>query len=234
MVKAGSRQENLNNSSVANFAAYGALNGTAKYSKNKIDELVDSFGGQISVKVEREITQFTLSFEPQFLAQAVELLSQIVLQPTYEATEHEALKVGVHARASPMDPYTISTESVHYTAYRVQSSSCRIILWDSLPKVLEMLSSLSPPTKSNSITTTSMSAGTSLSAEPVTLMGRPCSTKSAITLARSPPSESVKFPTVTNLFSHPLCSTSVTTRCLTLASQLPSKPPAGTIPTSSP
>lgn len=120
VVKAGSRQENLNNSSVANFAAYGALNGTAKYSKNKIDELVDSFGGQLSVKVEREITQFTLTFEPQFLSQAVELLSQVVLQPSYDATEHEALKVGIHARASPMDPYTISTESVHYTAYRVK------------------------------------------------------------------------------------------------------------------
>ncbi len=53
MVKAGSRQENLNNSSVANFAAYGALNGTSKYSKNKIDELVDSFGGKLNVQVDR-------------------------------------------------------------------------------------------------------------------------------------------------------------------------------------
>jgi predicted Zn-dependent peptidase len=52
-VKAGSRQENLSNSSVANFVAQGALNGTAKYSKDKIDELVDSFGGSLSVKVGR-------------------------------------------------------------------------------------------------------------------------------------------------------------------------------------
>jgi processing peptidase subunit beta len=118
LVKAGSRQENLNNSSVANFAAYGALNGTHKYSKSKIDELVDSFGGQLSVKVEREITQYTLTFESPFLAEAVELLSQIVLHPNYDATEHEALKTSIHSRASPMDPYTISTESVHYTAFR--------------------------------------------------------------------------------------------------------------------
>ena len=52
-VKAGSRQENISNSSASNFAAYGALNGTEKYSKNKIDELVDSFGGQLNVKVDR-------------------------------------------------------------------------------------------------------------------------------------------------------------------------------------
>lgn len=53
VVKAGSRQENISNSSAASFAAHGALNGTEKYSKNKIDELVDSFGGQLSVKSER-------------------------------------------------------------------------------------------------------------------------------------------------------------------------------------
>ena len=52
-VKAGSRQENISNSSVSNFAAHGALNGTEKYSKNKIDELVDSFGGQLNVRVDR-------------------------------------------------------------------------------------------------------------------------------------------------------------------------------------
>ena len=121
LVKAGSRQETLDTSSVASFAAHGALNGTAKYSKNKINELVDSFGGQLFVSVEREITKFTLYFEPQFLTQAVELLSQIVLQPSYEAIEHEALNTKLHAKASPMDPYTISTESVHYTAFRVIS-----------------------------------------------------------------------------------------------------------------
>lgn len=94
------------------------MNGTAKYSKDKIDELVDSFGGSLNVKVGREITQFTLSFESQFLSQAVELLSQIILNPNYEATQHEALKATLHKQASPMDPYVIATESVHYTAYR--------------------------------------------------------------------------------------------------------------------
>lgn len=87
LVKAGSRQENLNNSSVANFVAHGALNGTAKYSKDKIDELVESFGGKLDVNVSRELTQYTLSFEPQFLTQAVELLSQVVLHPSFDAVQ---------------------------------------------------------------------------------------------------------------------------------------------------
>lgn len=87
LVKAGSRQENLNNSSVANFVAHGALNGTTKYSKDKIDELVESFGGKLDVNVSRELTQYTLSFEPQFLTQAVELLSQVVLHPSFDAVQ---------------------------------------------------------------------------------------------------------------------------------------------------
>jgi len=79
---------------------------------------VDSWGGQLCVKVDREITKFTLTFESQFLSQAVELLSQIVLHPTYEATQHEALKTTIHKNASPLDPFTISTEAIHYTAFR--------------------------------------------------------------------------------------------------------------------
>jgi len=118
LVKAGSRQETLSNSSVANFVAHGSLAGTAKYSKDKIDELVESFGGKLDVNVTRELTQYTLSFEPAFLAQAVELLSQVVLQPTFEPVQIEALKATVHKGASSMDPYTISTESAHYTAFR--------------------------------------------------------------------------------------------------------------------
>ena len=118
LVKAGSRQESLNNSSVANFVAHGALSGTAKYSKDKIEELVESFGGKLDVNVSRELTQYTLSFEPQHLAQAVELLSEVVLRPAYDPVQVEALKSSIHKGASSMDPYTISTESVHYTAFR--------------------------------------------------------------------------------------------------------------------
>lgn len=117
-MKAGSRQEGLSNSSAANFVAHGALAGTAKYSKDKIDELVESFGGRLDVNVSRELTQYTLSFEAGFQSQAVELLAQVVLHPSFEPVQVEALKAAVHKGASSMDPYTISTESVHYTAYR--------------------------------------------------------------------------------------------------------------------
>jgi hypothetical protein len=187
IIKAGSRQETLQNSSVASFAAQGALNGTEKYSKHKIDELVDSFGGQLTVKVEREITTFTLSFESQFLSEAVELLSQIVLKPSYEATEHEALKVPIHKNASSMDPYTISTESVHYTAYRVRSCLVRITTWANPAPETRTSSTRSPRNRSRNSTTTSMSVRISSSAGQALLTARPSPLRSATTSATSLP-----------------------------------------------
>jgi processing peptidase subunit beta len=52
------------------------------------------------------------------LTQAVDLLSEIVLNPTFDSVQVEAIKPQLHKNASSMDPYTISTESVHYTAFR--------------------------------------------------------------------------------------------------------------------
>lgn len=48
----------------------------------------------------------------------MELLSQVVLQPAFDPVQVEALKATLHKNASSMDPYTISTESAHYTAFR--------------------------------------------------------------------------------------------------------------------
>lgn len=84
LVKAGSRQETLANSSVANFAAHTALHGTSKYSREKIEEIVDSLGGNLDVKVSRELSEFTLSFNNGNLTQAIDLISEIVLNPTYD------------------------------------------------------------------------------------------------------------------------------------------------------
>lgn len=50
--------------------------------------------------------------------EAVDLLSEVILNPVYDATAHEAQKQTVYKAASPMDPIKISLEAVHYTAYR--------------------------------------------------------------------------------------------------------------------
>ncbi len=229
MVKAGSRQENLNNSSVSNFAAYGALNGTAKYSKDKIDELVESFGGQLTVSVDREITQFTLSFESGFLAQAVELLSQIVLQPSYETVAHEALKAAIHKNASPMDPYTLSLESVHYTAYRVTPFLLRTTISDNLHLVTKMLSTLSLPNRLSNTMIISMLGATLLSAEQVISMVKTSPHKLELTSVQFQPSAPLKSQTVIVLSSPPPFSINVTTKCSTPVFLLPSKLLAGMI-----
>lgn len=105
IVKAGSRQENLDNSSVANFAAHAARSGTSKYSKDKIEEIIESISGELNINVSREITSFNLTCDPSGVSQAIDLLAEIVLNPAYEGVEIEAVKPALHKNASPMDPY---------------------------------------------------------------------------------------------------------------------------------
>lgn len=52
------------------------------------------------------------------MSQAVELLAEVVLNPTYDPVQIEALKPTIHKSASSLDPYVVSTESIHYTSYR--------------------------------------------------------------------------------------------------------------------
>ena len=72
IVKAGSRQENLDNSSVANFAAHAARSGTSKYSKDKIEEIIESISGELNINVSREITSFNLTCDPSGVSQAID------------------------------------------------------------------------------------------------------------------------------------------------------------------
>lgn len=117
-VKTGSRQETLENSSVSQFAAHSSLNGTAKYSREKIEEIIDSIGGNLKVDVTRELSQFTLSFENGFVTEAVDFLSELVLHPAYDPVAHEAQKATLHKNASSMDPQTIAIENTHFSSYR--------------------------------------------------------------------------------------------------------------------
>jgi predicted Zn-dependent peptidase len=62
-IKAGTRQEDLDNSSVSQFISRLALKGTSKFSKEEIERKIDSFGGNVEVTVTRELTQFSLMFD---------------------------------------------------------------------------------------------------------------------------------------------------------------------------
>jgi len=59
------------------------LRGTQTYSKEQIEEWIDKFGGVFDVKVDREISKFTLFFNKNQLSDAVSFLSEVILKPTY-------------------------------------------------------------------------------------------------------------------------------------------------------
>jgi processing peptidase subunit beta len=52
------------------------------------------------------------------LCEAVSFLSEVVLKPTFESVQVEALKSTVYQNASSMNPFDTTLQSVHYTAFR--------------------------------------------------------------------------------------------------------------------
>lgn len=52
------------------------------------------------------------------MSDAVNFLSEVILKPTYESVQVEALKSTVYNNAANMDPYKNTLQMVHYTAFR--------------------------------------------------------------------------------------------------------------------
>jgi processing peptidase subunit beta len=87
-------------------------------SKEQIEESIDKFGGLFEVQVDREISRFTLFFNKNQLSDAVTFLSEVVLRPTFDSTQVEALKSTIYNNAATMDPYKNTVEMIHYNAFR--------------------------------------------------------------------------------------------------------------------
>ena len=52
------------------------------------------------------------------MSEAVSFLSEVILKPTYENVQVEALKSTVYNNGATMDPFTNTLQMVHYTAFR--------------------------------------------------------------------------------------------------------------------
>lgn len=118
MVKAGTRQETLENSSVSQFIARLTLQGTQSKSKSEVEQAIDRLGGQVDVSVEREVTRFSILVDQASVNEAVALLADCVLNPVFDGVQVEAEKPAVHKNASSMDPENNAYEQAHYTAFR--------------------------------------------------------------------------------------------------------------------
>jgi predicted Zn-dependent peptidase len=78
---------------------------------------LNSLGGNIDVQVGRETTTFTLSFENQHLARAVNFLGDIINNPLFNKTQVEAEKEIIYRNAAEnhRDQVQTTLEAAHYT-----------------------------------------------------------------------------------------------------------------------
>jgi processing peptidase subunit beta len=59
-----------------------------------------------------------LFFNKSQLGEAVSFLSEVILKPTFESVQVEALKSNIYKNAATMDPFKNTLQMVHYTAFR--------------------------------------------------------------------------------------------------------------------
>lgn len=77
---------------LAAFAAQMISRGTQMLSSSDIEERIESFGGNYSAVTTLDYSVFTLNFLEEYLDQALDLLSQMILQPAFPDREIEAVK----------------------------------------------------------------------------------------------------------------------------------------------
>lgn len=86
-VKGGSRFEDGTTTGVSHFIEHLLFKGTKSRTATQIAEAIDSVGGQLNAFTEKEYVGFYAKVLDQHLPFAFELLSDIVLNPTFPAAE---------------------------------------------------------------------------------------------------------------------------------------------------
>lgn len=89
MVRAGSRDETLENNGVAHFIEHAVFKGTQKRKAYHILNLIESVGGELNAYTTRENTCFYTSSLKRYLDRDLDLLSDIVLNSRFEPKELE-------------------------------------------------------------------------------------------------------------------------------------------------
>jgi predicted Zn-dependent peptidase len=86
-VKCGSRFEEEKNTGIAHFIEHLLFKGTRKRSAAEIAEAIDSVGGQLNAFTEKEYVGFYAKVMDEHLPLAFDLVSDIVLHPTFPPVE---------------------------------------------------------------------------------------------------------------------------------------------------
>ncbi|MDG4648589.1 pitrilysin family protein [Roseibacterium sp. SDUM158017] len=88
-VGAGGRHERAEQNGIAHFLEHMAFKGTARRSALQIAEEIEDVGGYINAYTSREVTAYYARVLKEDVALAVDLISDIVLNPAFEPAEIE-------------------------------------------------------------------------------------------------------------------------------------------------
>jgi predicted Zn-dependent peptidase len=88
-VSAGGRHERAEQNGIAHFLEHMAFKGTARRSALQIAEEIEDVGGYINAYTSREVTAYYARVLKQDVALAVDLISDIVLNPAFDPAEIE-------------------------------------------------------------------------------------------------------------------------------------------------
>ena len=91
-LRAGSRDENAQNNGVAHFIEHAVFKGTQKRKPFQLFNLIESVGGEINAYTTRENTLFYTSSLKKYFGRNLDLLSDLVFNPTFDPKELEKEK----------------------------------------------------------------------------------------------------------------------------------------------
>lgn len=96
IVQAGEADSPQNLPGVAGFTANMLARGTLDLSAADIVERIESLGGRFSVNTRLDSTVFTFQFLEEYLDQALDLLSQIILRPAFSEVELGIVRYNIY------------------------------------------------------------------------------------------------------------------------------------------
>lgn len=119
-IDAGSAFEDAENNGVAHFLEHMAFKGTAKRSRQQLEEEVENIGASLNAYTSREQTCYFAQTFSDSVPQAVEILSDILQNATYSDSAVEAERHTILREAEEVnkDPYEVAFDRLHAAAYQ--------------------------------------------------------------------------------------------------------------------
>lgn len=119
-IDTGSRYENEKNNGVAHFLEHMSFKGTARRTRQQLEQEVENIGGHLNAYTSRESTVFYAKVFKKDVGQAVDILSDILTNSKVEAEDIERERDTILREMKEVDGQMeeVIFDRLHQTAYR--------------------------------------------------------------------------------------------------------------------